>query len=56
MLARLGLRTVGDIASTPLSALEGELGKAAAAHLNALAWGRDDRDCGDLGSGEERRR
>src|ERR1700722_13954861 len=43
MLARLGLRTVGDIASTPLSALEAELGKAAAAHLYALANGRDER-------------
>jgi DNA polymerase IV len=43
-LARLGLRTVGDIAGTPVSALEAELGKAAAAHLHALASGRDDRD------------
>jgi DNA polymerase-4 len=43
MLARLGLRTVGDIARTPISALEGELGKSAAAHLHALAWGRDNR-------------
>ncbi|HUC57091.1 MAG TPA: DNA polymerase IV [Streptosporangiaceae bacterium] len=42
-LARLGLRTVGDLASTPLSTLEHELGKASAAHLSALAWGRDDR-------------
>ena len=42
-LSRLGLRTVGDIARTPISALEGELGKAAAAHLHALASGRDDR-------------
>jgi DNA polymerase IV len=42
-LARLGLRTVGDIARTPVSALERELGKAAADHLSALAWGRDDR-------------
>lgn len=42
-LARLGLRTVGDIARTPVSALEAELGKAAAAHLHALAWGRDSR-------------
>lgn len=42
-LARLGLRTVGDIASTPPMALERELGKAAAAHLSALASGRDDR-------------
>jgi DNA polymerase IV len=42
-LARLGLRTVGDIARTPVSALEAELGKAAAAHLSALAWGSDSR-------------
>jgi DNA polymerase IV len=42
-LARLGLRTVGDIAGTPVGALEGELGKAAAAHLHALAWGQDGR-------------
>jgi DNA polymerase IV len=42
-LARLGLRTVGDIARTPVSALERDLGKAAAVHLYALAWGRDDR-------------
>jgi DNA polymerase IV len=42
-LARLGLRTVGDIAKTPVSALERELGRAGAEHLHALAWGRDDR-------------
>jgi DNA polymerase IV len=42
-LARLGLRTVGDIARVPVSSLEAELGKAAAAHLTALAWGRDSR-------------
>ncbi|HEY2508064.1 MAG TPA: DNA polymerase IV [Streptosporangiaceae bacterium] len=42
-LARLGLRTVGDLAGTPVTALERELGKAAAAHLHALASGRDDR-------------
>jgi DNA polymerase-4 len=42
-LARLGLRTVGDIARAPVTALEAELGKAAAAHLHALAWGRDGR-------------
>jgi DNA polymerase IV len=51
-LARLGLRTVGDIARTPVSALEAELGKAAAAHLHALAWGRDDRDV-DVGVAEK---
>jgi DNA polymerase IV len=42
-LGRLGLRTVGDIARTPLGALEAELGKAAAAHLHALSWARDSR-------------
>ena len=42
-LARLGLRAVADIAHTPPGALERELGRAAAAHLCALAWGRDDR-------------
>lgn len=42
-LARLGLRTVADIARTPAGALERELGRSAAAHLCALAWGRDDR-------------
>jgi DNA polymerase-4 len=44
VLARLGLLTVGDIARTPVSALEADLGKATAAHLHALAWGRDNRD------------
>jgi DNA polymerase IV len=43
VLARLGLRTVGDLANTPVSTLQHELGKASAAHLSALAWGRDDR-------------
>jgi DNA polymerase IV len=43
-LARLGLRTVGDIAATPLTSLEAEFGRATAAHLSALASGRDDRD------------
>ncbi len=43
LLAKLGLRTVGDLAGAPLGALERELGKAVAAHLAALAWGRDDR-------------
>jgi DNA polymerase-4 len=43
ILARLGLGTVGDIASTPPGALERELGRATAAHLVALARGHDDR-------------
>ena len=42
-LARLGLRTVADIAHTPLDVLQRELGQAAGAHLSALAWGRDER-------------
>jgi DNA polymerase IV len=42
-LARLGLHTVADIAQTPIGALERELGQAAAAHLSALAAGRDER-------------
>jgi DNA polymerase-4 len=43
VLARFGLRTVGDIARTPLDTLQRELGTAAGAHLSALAWGRDPR-------------
>jgi DNA polymerase-4 len=43
VLARLGLRTVGDIAHTPLDTLQRELGTAAGTHLAALAWGRDER-------------
>jgi DNA polymerase IV len=43
VLARLGLRTVGDIAHTPPASLQRELGQAQGAHLAALAWGRDER-------------
>jgi DNA polymerase-4 len=43
ILARLGLRTVGDIAHAPLATLQHDLGAAAGAHLAALAWGRDER-------------
>jgi DNA polymerase IV len=43
VLARLGLRTVADLANAPVSTLERELGPATAAHLSALAWGRDER-------------
>src|SRR5215472_9453550 len=42
-LTRLGLRTVGDLAGAPAVTLERALGPAAAAHLAALAWGRDER-------------
>jgi len=43
VLARFGLRTVGDIARTPADTLQRELGTAVGAHLYALAWGRDPR-------------
>ncbi len=42
-LERLGLRTVGDIASTPVSTLQRALGQAAGRHLHELSWGRDSR-------------
>ncbi|MEP6853207.1 MAG: DNA polymerase IV [bacterium] len=40
-LQRLGLRTVGDIAETPLDVLSRSLGAAGAAHFSALAAGHD---------------
>jgi DNA polymerase IV len=43
VLSRLGLRTVADIAHTPLTTLRHELGEAQGSHLAALAWGRDER-------------
>jgi DNA polymerase-4 len=42
-LHRLGLRTVADLAHTPVSTLERALGTAAGRHLWNLAWGRDER-------------
>jgi len=42
-LARLGLRTIGDLAETPLDALERAIGPAGARRLHDLAWGRDPR-------------
>ena len=42
-LTRLGLRTVGDIATTPLATLERALGTAQGQHLHELSWGRDPR-------------
>jgi DNA polymerase-4 len=42
-LTRLGLRTVADLAHTPVSTLERALGPAAGRHLWELAWGRDER-------------
>lgn len=43
VLLRLGLRTVADIAHTPLDTLKRALGDAAGEHLHQLAWGRDER-------------
>ena len=42
-LHRLGIRTVADLAGTPLDVLQRSLGVAAAAHLSALAHGIDER-------------
>ncbi|MEI2717143.1 MAG: DNA polymerase IV [Candidatus Nanopelagicales bacterium] len=42
-LTRLGLRTVADIAGTPVTTLCRVLGPAAGRHLSELAWGRDPR-------------
>ncbi len=42
-LRRLGLTTVADLAAAPLPMLRSALGEAAAAHLSALAAGRDPR-------------
>jgi DNA polymerase-4 len=43
VLARLGLRTVGELARAPLGQLRAGLGTAAAEHLHALASGHDPR-------------
>ena len=42
-LARLGLKTVSDIAHTPRATLVRALGEATGNHLHDLAWGRDPR-------------
>ncbi len=42
-LHRLGLRTVGDVAHTPLPTLQRGLGVAAGTHIHRLAWGTDRR-------------
>jgi DNA polymerase IV len=43
VLARYGLRTVGEVAATPRATLERALGPALGAQLHQLAWARDDR-------------
>ncbi|MBM6404012.1 DNA polymerase IV [Phycicoccus sp. CSK15P-2] len=42
-LLRLGLRTVADIAHTPVETLVRGLGEATGRHLHELAWGHDPR-------------
>lgn len=42
-LHRLGLRTVADLAHTPVETLQRALGEAAGRNLHDLAWGRDPR-------------
>ncbi len=42
-LARFGLRTVGQVAHTPVAALRRALGEATGTSLHELAWGRDPR-------------
>ena len=43
-LERLGLKTISDIANTPLETLKRALGDATGEHLYELSWGRDERD------------
>jgi DNA polymerase-4 len=43
-LVSLGLRTVGDIAHTPVDTLIRAIGQAAGQRLYDLSWGRDDRE------------
>jgi DNA polymerase-4 len=42
-LHRLGLRTVGDVAHTPLTTLQRGIGVAAGTQIHHLAWGTDRR-------------
>jgi len=42
-LEKLGLKTVSDLANTPLDTLKRALGEATGEHLYELAWGRDSR-------------
>jgi DNA polymerase-4 len=42
-LVALGLRTIGDLAATPLPVLQKKIGEASGRKLHELAWGRDPR-------------
>jgi len=48
-LTRLGLRTVGDVAHTPLATLVKTLGPAAGHKLHDLSWARDPRAVSPVG-------
>ncbi|GMA92661.1 DNA polymerase IV [Homoserinibacter gongjuensis] len=43
VLARLGLRTIGDVAHAPVEMLRRAIGDAGADRLHELSWGRDPR-------------
>ncbi len=43
-LHQLGLRTVGDLAHTPIGVLRRAMGSGPGGRLHALAWGDDDRE------------
>ena len=55
-LHRLGLRSVADIAHTPLETLQRALGDAAGRNLHDLSWGRDPRPRRARAAGEVDRR
>jgi DNA polymerase-4 len=42
-LERLGLRTIADVAHTPINTLHRTLGVSLGNHLSELSWGRDER-------------
>jgi len=44
VLRKLGLETIGQLAATPVTAIQAVLGPAAGAHLVSLAQGHDDRE------------
>jgi DNA polymerase-4 len=51
MLHRLGLKTVGDVAHTPLRTLQRAVGAGLGSQLHDLAWGSDRREIAPARSG-----